>query len=162
MHFGLGEEHFGRTVTHFVNIFMFCVFFDDFSTVHPSSAIVVFSRGGCRPPGPPAKRPSARPKKAPKIDQKIDQTIDQKSTKKSSKNPTKNWKQKIPKGAGAKRPPPWGAAEGGTFSLLNFCCLIFCRAEGFLRGGSGGAAPPGKTQNHKSLYIFQKAKKLKT
>ena len=29
--------------------------------------------------------------------------------------------QQNPKGAGAKRPPPWGAAEGGALLILYFC-----------------------------------------
>ena len=61
-----------------------------------------------------------------------------------------------PKGAGAKRPPSWGAAEGGAllFSIFGrifvadalFMLLIFHWATGLFAGVGVAAATPGKLQ----------------
>ena len=58
----------------------------------------------------------------PRCRQKVKQYIEQ--------------KQQTPKGAGAKRPPPWGAAEGGAIAvffnvLLDFLSKMWpkCRAH---------------------------------
>jgi len=70
----------------------------------------VFSRGGCRPPGPPRKKAFGPTKKAPKIDpkiiKKIGPKIDQKSDQKlEAKSADFGGAQR---GAGASRPRPFG------------------------------------------------------
>ena len=73
-----------QSVTQTRNAFMKACSKDSYlQHIHPGRAIVILSRGGCRPPGPPRKKAFGPTKKAPKIDPKIVQKIDQKINQKS-------------------------------------------------------------------------------
>ena len=80
--------------------------------------------------------------------------------KQNHQKSNQEYKNNKPKGAGAKRPPPWGAAEGGTVFIISDCFShdFACRHAVFLvnlgpwalersdltqSGGSGGRQPPG-------------------